>query len=74
MKKSEFKEWFKAQYGGRFPDANKRRRLSIKIHELESQLIVARSEFRLQEWLADTCDAALKGWNASPSAAGDRDK
>ena len=68
MAKSAFKEWFKVQYGGRFPDERKRHRLAAKIHELKSDLHFLEDEYRVQRWLADSADAALKGWNAAPES------
>lgn len=63
--KSAFQAWFKEQFGS-LPNERKRVKLSIKVHELESALVYARKELQQQEWLRDSADAALKGWNAKP--------
>ena len=67
MRKSAFRDWFKAQYG-RFPNEAARQRLQVKVHDAEFRLHELRRELELEERIARQMQDALYGWNAGKRA------
>ena len=60
---SAFRKWFKAQFGA-LPNDRKRQKIEMKMRGLESELFHLRQQHRLQIYLQDTFNGALKGWTA----------